>query len=194
MTFVYCNYKEPQTTANYVRLALKQLCRTIQSLPLELQGVHKKHDKNDSQPQHNELRTAFLAVIQQFGHIFFVLDALDECPLDQRKDLCEFILSLTTTPSTSGIVKIFVTSRKEPDIERAFEQNSIPIIEVEAEKVNSDIEVYVKAQLDLRIQNRSLRLRNMALKDKILKALTTKAGGMYVFFLDIISKLMEHLH
>ena len=166
----------------YIRLALKQLCRTMQSLPPELQELYVQHDGNDSQPKYAELKAVFLAVIKQFDRIFFVLDALDECTLDQRKDLCEFILSIAGTTSNQGIVKLFIASRKVPDIERAFQQKSIPTIEVEAAKVNSDIELYVRAQIELRLQNGSLRLRDMALKDKILSVLTTKAGGMYVFF------------
>ena len=182
MTFIYCSYKESRTTLTYIRLALKQLCRTMQSLPPELLQVYERHDANDSQPKYDELKTVFLAVLRQFGRIFLVLDALDECTLDQRKDLCEFILSITNTTSTKGIVKLFIASRKEPDIEQAFQQKSTPTIEVEAAKVDSDIEAYVKAQIELRLQNGSLRLRNMALKDKIFSVLTTKAGGMYVFF------------
>ena len=167
----------------YMRLALKQLCRAMQSFPHELQELYKQHYRNDSQPRYDELMRVFLAIIQHFGRIFFVLDALDECTQDQRKDLCKFILSLansTTNGPSQGVVKLFVTSRKESDIERAFQQESIPTIEVEAAKVNKDIEGYVKAQINMRLQDRSLRLRDMALKDKILSALTTKAGGMYV--------------
>lgn len=185
MTFVYCNYKESRTTTTYMRLALKQLCRTMQSLPLELHEAYTQHHRNDSQPRYDELRTAFLAIIRQFRRIFFVLDALDECTLDQRKGLCDFMLSLANTTSTGthqGIIKLFVTSRKESDIQRAFQQNSIPTIEVEAAKVNSDIELYVKAQIELRLQNGSLKLKNIVLKDKIFNTLTKKAGGMYVFF------------
>ena len=171
---------------DYIRLALKQLCRTMQFLPLKLQELYGQSYANHSQPKLDELKIVFLAILQQRGRIFFVLDALDECTLDQRKDLCEFILSIVATasssPSTSqGIVKLFVASRKESDIQQAFQRNSMPTIEVEAAKVNSDIEVYAKAQIELRLQSGSLELGDMALKDKILSALATKAGGMYVF-------------
>ena len=183
MTFVYCNYKEFRTTTTYIRLALKQLCRTMQSFPLELQQMYKLHHSNDSQPSYNELRNAFLAIIQQFGCIIFVLDALDECALDQRQDLCEFLLSLANTTGTSqGVVKLFVTSRKESDIEQAFQQKFIPTIEVETTKVDSDIKEYVRAQIELRLQDGSLCLRSIPLIDKIFITLTTKAGGMYEFF------------
>ena len=179
MTFVYCNYKESRTTLTYMRLALKQLCRTMQSLPLELQEIYKKHHSNDSQPRYDELRTVFLAVIRQLGRIFFVLDALDECTPEQRKGLFDFVLSLANTGTNQGIIKLFITSRKESDIEEAFQQNSIPTIEVEAAKVNSDIEIYVKAQIELRS---TLKRKDTALKDEILNALTAKADGMSVLF------------
>ena len=177
----------------YIKLALKQLCRSMQSLPPKLREVYKRHYSNNSQPKCDELRIIFLAIIQQFGRIFFVLDALDECTLDQRKDLCEFILGIvdnagTSTGISQGIVKLFVASRKESDIERAFQQKSIPTIEVKAAKVNSDIEMYVRAQVELRMKNRSLQLGDINLKDKILSTLTAKAGGMYVFLLAILYK------
>ena len=160
----------------------------MQSLPSKLQEVYEWHYRNNSQPRYDELKIIFLAIIQQFGRIFFVFDALDECPLGQRKDLCEFILSIVDTTGTTcashgivkkGIVKLFVTSRKESDIERAFRRKSLPTIEVEATKVDSDISIYVKAQMELRLQN-GLQLRDITLKDRILSALTTQASGMYV--------------
>ena len=169
----------------YMRLALKQLCRTMQSLPPELQAVYRCHDANDTQPTYEELRVVFLAIIQQFDRIFLVLDALDECTPGQREDLYKFILNSVNTTSTGtkqGIVKAFVTSRKDSDIERAFQRESISTVQIEAAKVNSDIEAYVKAQVELRLQNSSLRLRDMALVNNILNILTTKADGMYVFF------------
>ena len=187
-TFVYCNYTESRTTLTYMRLALKQLCRAIQSFPDELQEVYSRCYSNHSQPKYDELRTVFLAIIQQFGRIFFVLDALDECTSEQRKGLCDFMLSLVDPTGTSQrIVKLFVTSRKESDIEQAFQQKSIPTIEVETAKVNSDIEVYVKAQIELR---RTLKHKNSALKNKILNALTTKAGGMYVCLVILMKEFL----
>ena len=157
----------------------------MQCLPPKLQEVYEHHYRNDSQLDYKELRNLFLAVMQQFGCVYFVVDALDECTPDEREGLCKFLLSITDIASTSTsqeTVKVFITSRRESDIERAFQQKGIPTIEIEATKVDSDIEVYVKAQIELRIQSGTLSIRNMELKDKILSALTTKAGGMYVLF------------
>ena len=172
----------------------------MKRLPHKLQEAYKKHNKNDSQPSSEELKSIFLTIALQFNSMFLVLDALDECTLDQRAELCSFFsdiieshvdgASRSTTTSNSGssdlstsrgIVKLFVTSRKEPDIERVFQQKSFPKIEIEAAKVNRDIAVYTEAQIESRLKDGRLSLKNMRLKNMILDALTTKAGGMYVF-------------
>ena len=190
VTFIYCNYKEPRTPEAYIKLAMKQLCRRIKPLPQELQEMYRRHFKNASQPKSEELKSVFRTILLQFNSVFLVLDALDECTLDQREELCRFFSNIiesntsTTSGRTSrGIVKLFVTSRKEADIERVFQQNLFPTIEIEAVKVDSDIAIYTKAQIKSRLKDGRLILRNMALKNKILSTLTTKAGGMYVSLL-----------
>ena len=197
VTFIYCNYKESRPSTAYIRLAIKQICRRMKCLPHQLQEAYKKHNKNDSQPSSEELNSIFLTIALQFNSMFLVLDALDECTLDQRAELCNFFSDIiesringasrtsnsgSSDLSTSrGIVKLFVTSRKEPDIERVFQQKSFPKIEIEAAKVNRDIAVYTEAQIETRLKDGRLSLKNMRLKNMILDALTTKAGGMYVF-------------
>ena len=190
ITFVYCNYKEPRTPATYIRLAIKQLCRRMQCLPPKLQEIYEKHYQNDSQPNSEELQSIFLAIARHFSSMFLVLDALDECTPEQRAELCEFfckIIEFSVGPNSAlsqsartcaCSIKLLVTSRKEPDIERVFRQKSFPKVEIEAEKVDCDIAIYVKAQIEQRIQDERLTLRDMTLKEKILTTLTTKASGM----------------
>ena len=163
MTFVYCNYNESRSPATYIRLAIKQLCRRMQNLPVALDETYEKHFRNCSQPNNNELQSAFLAIVRQFNSVFLVLDALDECTLDQRIGLYEFfsgVVGCSVTSAGQGIVKLFVTSRKGSDIERAFHQQSFPTIKIEAAKVDSDIEIYVKAQIEQRLQDGRLSKPN----------------------------------
>lgn len=152
-------------------------------MPPALNRVYEKHYENHSHPGFHELQEIFLSIVQHFHSVFFVLDALDECTLDQRADLCEFFAGIVghNTSTDHGLVKLFVASRKELDIEAAFLRRSFPKIEVEAKKVDGDIQLYVKAQIEERILDGSLNLNNPALKDKIFTALTTNADGMYVF-------------
>ena len=167
-------------------------------MPPRVHEVYNKHDPNHSQPNLKELQSVLLGIAKHFNTIYLVLDALDECTLEQKTELCEFfsnIVELSTAhqaesdvgniqPSgtSPGIVKLFVTSRREPDvIERVFRQRSFPKVEIEAKRVDCDIAIYVKAEIEQRIQDERLILRDMALKDRIFTTLTTKSGGMYVY-------------
>lgn len=154
----------------------------MKSLPAQLSKVYDQHYQNHSQPSYKDLKDIFHDIVQQFDSVFLVLDALDECALDQRVHLCEFFAGIVEFHSCADhLVKLFIASRKEHDIETAFLRKSFPTIEVEAKKVDSDIELYVTAQIERRLDDGTLILNNIKLKDKILNALMTKAGGMYVF-------------
>ena len=163
----------------------------MDDLPPKLLSVYEKNYPNDRQPNLEELKSVFLAAAKCFNRMFLVLDALDECDPDQRVQLCDFfsnVVELSATahnpPHKSGVIqpvctiKLFVTSRKEPDIERLFEQKSFPTVELEASTVDYDIAIYVSSELEQRIQDKRLILKKKALQNEILSALTTKSGGM----------------
>ena len=148
----------------------------------KLNEVYEKHYQSHSQPHFQELQDIFLAMVQQYDSVFLVLDALDECTLEQRNELCGFFAEIVELSNVTnhGFVKLFVASRKELDIEKTFLRKSFPTIEVEARKVNSDIKLYVQAQIEKLSHNGLLALSDI-MKKKILTTLTTNAGGMYVF-------------
>lgn len=181
IVFLYCNYKEPYDAATYISVAIKQLCRRMEEIPPVVEAMYKKHTRNASQPRSDELRDVFLLTCNYFKSIFLILDALDECEAGERQKLFN-ILSYAVTKSNPkcepDVIKLFVTSRREHDIKVAFQ--AFPTIEVEAAKVDQDIELYVTAQLGQLLQDGTLVIRDMTLKDKIIAALTQKAGGMYV--------------
>ena len=156
----------------------------MKPLPPKLNSIYEQYYHNDRQPGLEDLQDIFLATIHQIDSVFLVLDALDECTEAQRADLCDFfarVMESSNGTDNYGRVKLFVTSRKEPDIERAFLRRSFPTIEVEAKKVDSDIMLYVTAQVEQRLRDGSLTLSDIMLKDKILTTLTSNANGMYVF-------------
>lgn len=200
VAFIYCNYDDPRTPAAYIKLAIKQLCRRMAYLPHRIQEAYETHYRNHSQPSYKELQSMFLTIAQQFDKLFLVIDALDACTPDQRTELCEFFsgiiesiaiskpagatshISESAGPTSTDpkIFKLFVTSRNDIGIDQVFLQEPPVSIEIEPAKVGLDIAVYANAQVERRLHDHRLTLKNMALKDKILTALTTKADGMYV--------------
>lgn len=144
--FVYCNYKEPQVTTNYVKAVIKQLSRRMSELPPDLMALYDKHYSNASSPRYTELNNVFLGVSKCFEKVFLVLDALDECTESQRQEIFDIFSHIVST----GNVKLFITSRKEPDIQRAFA--SFPIIEIQAKKVSptcvfNSLRIYLLARM-----------------------------------------------
>ena len=107
--------------------------------------------------------------------MFLVLDAIDECALERRGKLLHFIIRLTTELSR---VKIFVTSRREQDIEQAFLSKSVPTIQIKAESVNEDIKKFIHSQVDSLMEKGMLKVKNPQLKTTIIDTLTYQSDGM----------------
>lgn len=175
ISFIYFHHKEQLPAATYVGVIIKQLCRRMKELPVELEAFYDSHYENASKPGYNELQGVLMPVLKYFERVFLVLDALDEYR-DQRKEFLE-VLGNIVSPATThrGNVKLFITSRKERDIERALE--TFPKIEIEAKKVDKDIEIYVTSQLQKHRRDGTLRIDD-SLERRILVALTSQGGGM----------------
>lgn len=153
---------------------IKQIARTKEDLPAELEKLFDHHNRNAGKSSYTELCQLFLAISKHFDRVFVVLDALDESDSSRRPELILFLCDIAK--STEGNVKLFITSRKEPDIERSF--SDVPTIQIEATKVAEDIELYVEAELERRLKEGTLKMRDLSLKDDILQALLGRAGGM----------------
>ena len=147
----------------------------------QLIQMYKTHYKDNRQPGFQELQDIFLTIVKQFDTVYLVVDALDECTLDQRVHLCQFFTEVVeySSGANRGLVKLFVASRKEHDIERVFLQKSFLQIEVEVGKVDRDISLYVEDQIEQLLPDGSI-VSNNVLEDEILIALRTNPGGMYV--------------
>ena len=121
-----------------------------------------------------------MSLAECFQEVFLVIDALDECPISQRPYVIGFI---TEVISSLPCAKIFITSRRESDIVRAFESTNTPTIQISAENVAADIERFVcseVAELKQGYHGKKLHLNSSACERRIISTLTEKADGMYV--------------
>lgn len=97
-----------------------------------------------------------------------VVDALDECPQGERPHIISFI---TEVMKALCCAKIFVTSGREPDIIRAFEENNTPTIQIQAENVAGDIKTFVCGEVQkLRkgFHGRKLYLTSDVLEERVI--------------------------
>ncbi|KAF2714347.1 ankyrin, partial [Pleomassaria siparia CBS 279.74] len=179
--FVYYNYRDMQLKELHqiVAALLKQLCRRRNRIPYNLLQT-----KNDAlSPALVGTQERFVSLVEDLGQVYVVFDALDECPEQERGDILGFITGIVTA-RIGCHVKVFVTSRNEMDIAKAFEDKHIPTIQIQAENVAADIETFARGQIE-KLQagenGKTLYINSVELKEKIVQTLAMKAQGMFLW-------------
>ena len=186
---VFCSYRDQKEPGFFIRSYLRQLVTQLPYLPT---GVEDRYDelspncknlsmKDIAVPSNNtkpgDAANLLAYLIEKFRKTVLVFDALDECP-DRGRWLLPLLQKLVERYSTlkAPTVKIFITSRVQPDIYRAFSE--VPTIAIEATNVDTDIRAYVHGQLEQRIAEGSLVVDEADLVDTISTSLTSQSNGM----------------
>lgn len=106
-----------------------------------------------------------------------VIDGLDECINHTRHDLFRALRTIVKTSST--LVKIFLSSRNDDDVELEFKR--VPTISIDERDNAADIELYVRTEVDRCITETMLLKGKMdnVLKELVISSLIERAGGMY---------------
>ncbi|CZR54758.1 uncharacterized protein PAC_04642 [Phialocephala subalpina] len=125
--------------------------------------------------------------IQALGHVFIVLDALDECPQNGDREQLLGVISDMKSRSLDNL-HVLVTSRREPDIEEAMlSLLTVPAIPLQGPQVDLDIKLHISSQLSA---DPKLKKWPKEVKAKIENTLTDKANGMQA---SLIYETLEHL-
>ena len=173
IAFVYYDHQAAaqQGRNHVVRAMLKQLCRTLKLSPEHLLEAKRKVLPVGSI---EDLK----AVAGAYRELFIVVDALDECKEFNRPEIISVFRELLQSLS---LVKVFVTSRPEPDIIRFMEDAGTPTLKVDASLMGPDIERFVTEEVrDLRLGRNGVRLyiKSDDLVEEAVRTLTENANGM----------------
>jgi hypothetical protein len=106
------------------------------------------------------------------------LDALDECTRENR---AEIIGTFREILQFLPVVKVFVTSRPEPDISEFMENAGTPTLQVNASSMAPDIKKFVTDEVrDLRLGRNGvcLYVKSDDLAEEVVRTLTDMADGM----------------
>jgi len=115
--FVYCNYKEPDQTAETLVAALvRQLLHYRGDIPDELHEIYEAHIKEKTQPSLDVYVRLLRQQAQSFTWTFVIMDILDECKEQDgtRQTLIEAFKTIKPD------VHLLVTSRSITSIENEF--------------------------------------------------------------------------
>lgn len=176
--FAYYNYQDAElaNVSRVIAALIKQLCQRKVSIPNKLLQI--KRDARS--PSVVGTQRWFISLVEDLSEVFVVFDALDECPEQKREEILSFITG-TVIASGPCRIKIFVTSRKEMDIAKAFQENGIPTIQIRAENVATDIETFARNKVEKLCSGehgKTLYITRDDLKEKVVQVLVTKAEGM----------------
>lgn len=176
--FAYYNYRTPELKdpSKIIAALVKQLCRKRDTIsPWLLKFKHDSLDPSIAGTQESLLR---LVEELELEKVYIVIDALDECPEEERHRIIGIISEVMKALSGA---RIFITSRRESDILRAFEECSTPTIQIQADNVAADIERFVcdeVKKLRKGYHGKKLHITNDFLVERVIKTLTQKAEGM----------------
>ena len=183
---IYCEdkLKKLQTPATLLASLWRELSQSRDLLAKEVEDLYYKHTFSRTKPTLDEIMCIVQAEIRKYSTVFVCVDALDECPEDD-KIRATFVSKLksilTAVASTETEVRILVTSR--------LTNSDFPTADqIEIQATETDIQHVVSQRIEDGLSDddkisRSVR-EKPDLKDDIVTMIVERAGKMYVLIKD----------
>jgi hypothetical protein len=172
ITYIYCNYKEPDhTLANLLGSLLQQVVRHQSKLPPDILDLFKRHEQQRTRPSRSELSTLLHSQITSVSKVFIIVDALDESS-DAIRD--SFLAELRKLAS---YIHLLVTSRPHlVNLVNEFDKHTS--LEIRAN--DSDVIRYLASEIEASKRLRAHTNSDPTLKDDIMNTIVSKVQGMYL--------------
>lgn len=176
VAYFFCDYKNTVThdPSNILKSLAKQLALQGQRAFSVLEQFYKQFHGEGNLPTvltPEALRDLVIKLCLCFSHSCIIVDGLDECGGD-RSYVVRLLSNLNNAEANN--VKLLLASRDEPDIRRCLQN----FIDVSIAARSSDLKLYVAAEVQKRMENGTLTIRQNNLKSHIMEVLVEKAAGM----------------
>lgn len=149
-----------------------QLSWHITSLPDGVRDLYDQSSNMSTRPKLSALVDTLLTVAVHLTKIYIVVDALDEC--QDRTALAALIARIKGSEAKN--IHVLGTSRREYDLEVAFQSDHTQSVLIQSSLVDEDIALHVRSKLK---QDCQLQAWPQIVKDEIEGALVRRACGMY---------------
>ncbi|KAI8721091.1 NACHT domain-containing protein [Fusarium sp. LHS14.1] len=171
VAFFFCDYKNPATLLplNIIGAIASQIARQNDGAFDLLRGYYEElHPARalDKVADVDEIRAVVAKMSQLFKQVTVIIDGLDECG-ENTDSVLESISELAVSTASTSLA---LFSRDELNI-RSWLHEDFEEISIEAHK--GDIELFVRAEMEHRIQSSRLKLSNLKIKDEIVEELIT---------------------
>ena len=177
VAFFYCDYKNAATQEprNILGSLACQFALQDEVGFEKLRAFYEMHnpaDRPSTEFSLDDLSNLVVETASSFNNAMIVVDALDECG-NQSKFVTRLLFDLHNRDEAGSIKTLFI-SRDEEEIREildGYEQVSLAAR-------SSNLKLYVGAQIELRIRNGDLRIKDESLKQDIMERLVEGADGM----------------
>lgn len=152
-----------------------QLALLCESIPKSLETLHKLCMLWKRPPNAKELLEVAVQIVDEFAHVYLIVDALDEC-----SDLRELLNALEMVSKwQNSKLHVLVTSRMEKDIYDLMDRVTAVgnHINLQTDLVSKDIKDFVDKMLE---EDRGLKRwkKNVTAQELIRTSLVSKSNGM----------------
>ena len=176
VAFFYCDYKASETQEPHAILTslagqiAKQDEQSFEKL-CDFYEIHNPERRDDTKYDLETLRDLIINLTSSFNNAMIIVDALDECGANTIQAV-DLLASLGEQEKTN--IRTLFLSRDEPDIRERLEYYThIPIA-----ARSSDLRLYVGAEIESRMRNKTLLIKDDSLKECIMERLVEGAEGM----------------
>ena len=171
IAFVYFDHARTVTAEDIIGSLVKHLVNRRGNPSKDLTDLCSQHTKRGTRPTYLELSKILETEARQFSKVFVVIDALDECPVqnDTRTKILKELSKLST-------VRVMMTGR--PHVTAVMLSSFGEVGEVQIRARDEDIDKYTEERLHLNENLHRHCLRSEGLEETIRQTVVSKAGGM----------------
>ncbi|KAF2440363.1 HET-domain-containing protein, partial [Karstenula rhodostoma CBS 690.94] len=176
--YFYFDFKDTQKQGPElaIRSLLSQLLQRAVITPKSIDALFASCENTGRLPPLHEFLEAVRSTLQEFGQVYIIIDALDECK--QRSELMDMLETVAGWQPNN--LHLLLTSRKERDIESSLEKivTEEDTICLQRDEVDKDIQRYIQQRLS---DDKGLAKWNKdaAVRQEIEAAMMSGARGMF---------------
>ncbi|KAI9859480.1 MAG: hypothetical protein M1813_006622 [Trichoglossum hirsutum] len=178
---LFCEYerRKDQTVRSLTSAILRQLAHQCDVLPVSVTDLYDLHQTNDVPPRFEEISSALTDVLGNFPRVFLIVDALDECFENTRRELLSHLLE---QQRKSGI-KLLATSRPTIDFRKEF--GACEELEIKADPQD------VKNVLDILIEKSDTLIKtDVELRNRVTDKIAMAVNGMFLLVQPFLDSIM----
>lgn len=178
--YFFCDYKDSATHEAHKLLGclVQQIARQDQQSFAKVQTFYDAHSHGRTNPieyDPQDLCHLVIEMASNYDSTLVVVDGLDEC--GEHASIVTELLASLSNEATTDLRTLFL-SREELDIRDCLQGYD----EVSIAARNSDLKLYVDAEIENRTRMRKLNIKAPGLKEHVRESLVEGADGMYVSF------------